>query len=285
MANEYLNAAYATSLPAGPKAVLIALANRANKKGTCFPSVKIICQDTGLGRSTVYKHLATLTDDSGDKKSYVKKVNQNRKDGSQTSNLYKILLEPVKAATKAAKKAVKTVKKVAAKAVDMGNRVFQGKNDAKASSAPLSKTSTLNLDYDNNHWAIAVASICDRVEQVCPELNLPGLKDAVESHVEFWMLKAREDKKLTLTIGKLSYWFIARDQRIKNAALASITAEQPASVSDIRTKKVDSDCPYHQPFTQTKAEFNKVGQVLRDAKAVVELGIEEDFLSTMKMAV
>lgn len=47
----------------GPsKAVLVALADRANEDSICWPSHATIAADTGLGRSTVRKHVKLLAD-------------------------------------------------------------------------------------------------------------------------------------------------------------------------------------------------------------------------------
>lgn len=130
MANAYINAVLPLNLPFGQKSVLVALANRANEKtGECFPRVRCISADTGLARSTIHAHIKTLIKDE-----YIEKVNQYRKDGSQTANLYKLLMEPVK---KAAKKVKEAVKKVFDKPVDMGNKEFDGKIGVPALSAEI----------------------------------------------------------------------------------------------------------------------------------------------------
>ena len=204
MANTYLDAAYAISLPAGQKSVLVALANRANKKGECFPSVRCISADTGLGRSTIHAHLKTLVTDK-----VIKKTNQFRKDNSQTSNLYKLLIEPVK---KAAKKAKKAIKKGFDKAVDMGNKVFNGKIDAPALSAQITDSQKLELDYDNDQWEQVVANIGARALELYPNAGINTVKEAIEEHVEHWLLKANDNPRLTLTLGQLRAQFFQRER-------------------------------------------------------------------------
>jgi DNA-binding transcriptional ArsR family regulator len=44
------------------KAILYALASRANEKGECWPSVKTLCRDSGLAERTVQTHLQSLVD-------------------------------------------------------------------------------------------------------------------------------------------------------------------------------------------------------------------------------
>jgi DNA-binding transcriptional MocR family regulator len=50
-------------LPPQPtsKLILFALASRANDEGRCWPSMRKLCQDTGLARRTVQLHMGRLT--------------------------------------------------------------------------------------------------------------------------------------------------------------------------------------------------------------------------------
>ena len=44
------------------KLILFALASRANDEGVCWPSMRKLCQDTGLARRTVQLHMGRLTE-------------------------------------------------------------------------------------------------------------------------------------------------------------------------------------------------------------------------------
>ena len=44
------------------KLILFALASRANNEGRCWPSMRRLCQDTGLARRTVQLHIGRLTE-------------------------------------------------------------------------------------------------------------------------------------------------------------------------------------------------------------------------------
>ena len=184
MANNYLNAVYALELPFGQKAVLTALANRADKKtGECFPSIRRITCDTGLGRSTVINHINKLV-----RAGYIAKSYQFRSDNSQRSNLYKLLIgvgETVK----------KAVKKGFDKAVEMGKQ-FSG----SIKSLP---TASVKLDYDNAHWLDICADICNRAMELYPHANPVLVMDAVENHLEYWMSQAKNNQRLKLTPGQL----------------------------------------------------------------------------------
>lgn len=48
------------SLPCADRLVYIALILRADEKGECFPSIKKISEDTGLGKTTIIKSLKRL---------------------------------------------------------------------------------------------------------------------------------------------------------------------------------------------------------------------------------
>lgn len=112
MANSYLSAVTAhLHLKGTAKSVAIALANRANDSGVCWPSVKTLSNDTGFSAATVKRSVRKLKDDG-----YLTVEYRTRNDGSQTSNLYTLIID---AFTSAAKKTVKAVKKGFDKAVTM----------------------------------------------------------------------------------------------------------------------------------------------------------------------
>ncbi|MGI2025801.1 helix-turn-helix domain-containing protein [Endozoicomonas acroporae] len=193
MANNYLNAAYALELPFGQKAVLTALANRADKKtGECFPSIRCLTADTGLGRSTVINHLNSLV-----KAGHIAKSFQFRKDNSQRSNLYKLLI----GVTKTVKKAVK---KGFDKAVEMG------KEFTCAVKSPA--MGSVKLEYDNAQWLEIRADICNRAMELYPNANPELVMDAVEHHLEYWMNAANNNRRLKLTRGQLRAQFFQKER-------------------------------------------------------------------------
>lgn len=66
------------------KLVLIALADRANDDGTCYPSLDTLAQDCETSISTVQRKLKFL-----EKLGLIQKINRT-KDGMKTSNLYRL---------------------------------------------------------------------------------------------------------------------------------------------------------------------------------------------------
>lgn len=192
MANNYLNAVYPIQLPFGQKSVLVALANRADKlSGECFPSLRSISDDTGFARSTVITHIKKLVGDG-----YLSKSAQFRTDNSQRSNLYTLLVEPVKAAVK------KTLKAVG-KAVEMGKRF--------AGAADVPKPASIQLEYDNEQWFQCRADICNRAMELYPNANPMMVMDAVEDHLEYWMKAARDNRGLKLCGHQLRAKFFQRE--------------------------------------------------------------------------
>ncbi len=118
MAITYLNAVTAhLHLKGTVKPIAVALANRANDTGACWPSIKTLSNDTGFSASTVKRSIHTLKD-SG----YLTIKTRTRKDGSQTSNLYKLVLESF---TNAATNIVKAVKNGFSKAVEIGKQFIE----------------------------------------------------------------------------------------------------------------------------------------------------------------
>ena len=67
------------------KAVYIYLKDHANKQGTCWPGINTIATGLNLSRSTVKRALDDLV-----KAGLVEKSGRWRKNGSLTSNLYRI---------------------------------------------------------------------------------------------------------------------------------------------------------------------------------------------------
>lgn len=193
MANNYLNAVYPIKLPFGQKSVLVALANRADKQtGECFPSLRCLCDDTGFSRSSVITHIKQLVADN-----LLAKSARYRTDKSQRSNLYTLLVEPVKSAVK---KTAKTVMK----AVSMG-KAFSG-------SGPVPKPAGIQLDYDNEEWREIRAAICNRAIELYPNASPIMLMDAVEDHLEYWMLEAQKNRNLKLCVNQLKGKFFVREK-------------------------------------------------------------------------
>ena len=120
MANHYVNAVKAHQcLTRTTKYIAWALADRANDNGSCWPSIKTLSADTGFHSSTVKRALHTLKG-SG----YLTIEARSRKDGSQTSNRYTLILE---AFTIGLKRATKAVKQGFSKAVEMGKQFIEDK--------------------------------------------------------------------------------------------------------------------------------------------------------------
>lgn len=195
MANKYLNTAYDLQLSSSRKAVLVALANRADKEGVSFPSVRKLISDTGLARSTVFKSLSALINDK-----LLERTSSYRKDGSQKSSTYKLLLSVVKDKAKEAVSAIKT------KAVDIA-LPFTKKPSVQTASA-------LQLTYDNEQWTSTVESIKERVLELYPNaINYQELLlDSIEDQLEYWMLKAQDSNgRLKLTLPQLRAYYLKHE--------------------------------------------------------------------------
>lgn len=67
---------------------LSALGMYSDENGWCFPKQSTIAEDTGKSRQTVNEHIGLLVDWG-----YLEKRSQFREDGSQTSNLYRLLFD------------------------------------------------------------------------------------------------------------------------------------------------------------------------------------------------
>lgn len=87
---DSLNWAWSQNIPTGPKFVLVCLADHADEAQSCYPSVARICRLTGLGESTVRRHLGWLEDHG-----YIRTSSRRRSDGTQTSNRFALLLDRV----------------------------------------------------------------------------------------------------------------------------------------------------------------------------------------------
>lgn len=72
--------------PAAKKLVLIALANRADEDGYCFPGYNRLASQCSMARRTVIYHINSLLNDG-----IIEKQSRSRDNGSDTSNLYRIM--------------------------------------------------------------------------------------------------------------------------------------------------------------------------------------------------
>lgn len=86
---EILDKVYKSNLPSRAKQIMFYLINRANAEGTCFPSVRTIAKDCGVSERTVQRTMKVLLEAG-----FVIKENRYRDNGGQSSNLYKLQVEP-----------------------------------------------------------------------------------------------------------------------------------------------------------------------------------------------
>lgn len=75
-------------IPAAKKLVLIALANRADEDGYCFPGYKKLAENCSMDRRTVIRHVKDLELDG-----LIEITSRQREDGADTSNLYRLCLK------------------------------------------------------------------------------------------------------------------------------------------------------------------------------------------------
>lgn len=139
MANHYVNAVKAHgALPATVKYIAWALADRANDTGTCWPSLKTLSSDTGYSVSTVKRSISTLKA-SG----YLTIASRRRKDGSQTSNRYHLILDTFASGVK---HVTKVIKQGVTKAVKMGQPFVKEKiQTIKPTSSRIGQQAWLEL--------------------------------------------------------------------------------------------------------------------------------------------
>lgn len=80
---------YSTNLPHRAVAVYMYLRDRANKDGSCYPSISTIAVDLKMSKSTVKRALSDLEKDG-----YIKHERRYRKTGGNSSNLYYVTRPP-----------------------------------------------------------------------------------------------------------------------------------------------------------------------------------------------
>lgn len=88
MSVQALSWAFAQELPSSSvKLVLIALANRADEEGVCYPSIGWIAQMSSQSERTCQRAIAELIE-----LGFIVKTTQYRDNGSQSSNVYQLLI-------------------------------------------------------------------------------------------------------------------------------------------------------------------------------------------------
>ncbi len=148
MATTYLNAVTShLHLKGTIKPIALALENRANDTGICWPSIKTLSNDTGFSVSTVKRAVHSLS-----KSGHLIIEVRTRKDGSQTSNLYTLVLE---AFTSTVKKVTKTVKQAVSVAVTMGKQFIESElKPIKPTSSRIGEQAWLELSEPDQQIVI-----------------------------------------------------------------------------------------------------------------------------------
>ncbi len=80
---EKIQELYRADLPSRAAAVYLYLYQRCYNKDSCFPSIKTICADMKLSRSTVKRAIVDL-----EKAGFIMKERRYRENGGNTSNEY-----------------------------------------------------------------------------------------------------------------------------------------------------------------------------------------------------
>lgn len=82
---EKIKELYRADLPPRACSVYLYLYQRCYNKESCFPSIKTICADMKLSRSTVKRAIADL-----EKAGFIVKERRYRENGGNSSNLYRL---------------------------------------------------------------------------------------------------------------------------------------------------------------------------------------------------
>ena len=90
MSIRAMNWAWGRKVSSAPKLVLLALADHTDDDGVCWPGISSVAEKTGLSSRTVRRHVANLV-----RLGLVAVSKQLRGDGSQTANLYHLLMSKV----------------------------------------------------------------------------------------------------------------------------------------------------------------------------------------------
>lgn len=80
---------YTSDLPHRAISVYMYLRDRANKDGTCFPSIPTIAAELNISKSTVKRALSDL-----EKAGYIRRERRYRQTGGNSSNLYYVTRPP-----------------------------------------------------------------------------------------------------------------------------------------------------------------------------------------------
>lgn len=90
MSVKALTWAFDQPISATDKVVLLALADHANDRGECWPSVSLLMQRAYVGERTVQRALQSLEDGG-----FIVRERRQRENGSDTSNLYRLIFTKV----------------------------------------------------------------------------------------------------------------------------------------------------------------------------------------------
>lgn len=90
MSVKALTWAFDQPISATDKVVLLALADHASDRGECWPSVSLLMQRAYVGERTVQRALQSLEDGG-----FIIRERRQRENGSDTSNLYRLMLTKV----------------------------------------------------------------------------------------------------------------------------------------------------------------------------------------------
>lgn len=86
MSIKYMTMVFDLDIAPGPKLVFLALADRADDQGHCYPSQKDLAKKSTMTVRSVQTHLKWLEDEG-----YIERTERRRNDGYRTSDDYKIL--------------------------------------------------------------------------------------------------------------------------------------------------------------------------------------------------
>jgi hypothetical protein len=90
MSVKALTWAFDQPIAGNGKVVLLALADHANERGICWPSISLLMQRAHVGERTVQRVIQSL-EDAG----FITRERRQRENGGDTSNLYRLMLDKV----------------------------------------------------------------------------------------------------------------------------------------------------------------------------------------------
>lgn len=127
---------YADMKPSSHKFVLLALADRADDNGYCWPGIPNIVLKTGLSRSTAIRGLGTLESDG-----WIQKRARRRRDGTQDTNAYRINLAKLESRQHA---------NAAAEESDLAE-LFQGETAGQDQGVTMTPSDEIFEDSESHH--------------------------------------------------------------------------------------------------------------------------------------